>query len=120
MLRDIRKNKVFNRRALFLGAAQSGLAGVLVLRLGYLQLWKHEEYSIQSDSNRIKPMINPALTDLALGRWTLEKMRQRTAHLSGLACDAFALGAGVTKGDHEPTYNGAEKGVRPLHGQGWD
>jgi len=60
MLRDIRKNKVFSRRALFLGAAQSSLAGVLVLRLGYLQLWKHEEYSIQSDSNRIKPMINPA------------------------------------------------------------
>ena len=60
MLRDIRKNKVFSRRALVLGAAQSSLTGVLVLRLGYLQLWKHEEYSIQSDSNRIKPMINPA------------------------------------------------------------
>ena len=60
MLRDIRKNKVFNRRALILGATQSGLAGILVLRLSYLQLWKHEEYSIQSDSNRIKPVINPA------------------------------------------------------------
>lgn len=60
MLRDIRKNKVFSRRALVLGAAQSGLAGVVVLRLGYLQLWKHEEYAIQSDSNRIKPIINPA------------------------------------------------------------
>lgn len=60
MLRDIRKNKIFNRRALLLGAAQSTLASALVLRLGYLQLWKHEEYSIQSDSNRIKPMINPA------------------------------------------------------------
>lgn len=60
MLRDIRKNKVFNRRALILGATQSGLAGVLVLRLSYLQIWKHEEYSIQSDSNRIKPVINPA------------------------------------------------------------
>lgn len=60
MLRDIRKNKIFNRRALLLGAGQSALASALVLRLGYLQLWKHEEYSIQSDSNRIKPMINPA------------------------------------------------------------
>ncbi len=60
MLRDIRKNKIFNRRALILGAGQSALAGILVLRLGYLQLWKHEEYSIQSDSNRIKPIINPA------------------------------------------------------------
>ena len=47
-------------------------------------------------ANNLQPMINPALTDLALGRWTLEKMRQRTADLSSLACDAFALGAGVT------------------------
>jgi len=60
VLRDIRKNKIFNRRALIIGAGQSALAGILVLRLGYLQLWKHEEYSIQSDSNRIKPIINPA------------------------------------------------------------
>ena len=60
MLRDIRKNKIFNRRALVLGSAQSALAGALVMRLSYLQLWKHEEYSIQSDSNRIKPIINPA------------------------------------------------------------
>lgn len=60
MLRDIRKNKVFNRRALFVGIAQSVLGSALVTRLAYLQLWKHEEYSIQSDSNRIKPMINPA------------------------------------------------------------
>jgi penicillin-binding protein 2 len=60
VLRDIRKNKIFNRRALVLGSAQSVLAGALVMRLSYLQLWKHEEYSIQSDSNRIKPVINPA------------------------------------------------------------
>lgn len=60
MLRDIRKNKIFSRRALLLGAGQSALASALVLRLGYLQLWKHGEYSIQSDSNRIKPVINPA------------------------------------------------------------
>ncbi|OFW79937.1 MAG: penicillin-binding protein 2 [Alphaproteobacteria bacterium RIFCSPLOWO2_01_FULL_40_26] len=60
MLRDIRKNKIFNRRVFLLGAGQSALAGALILRLGYLQLWKHEEYSVQSDSNRIKPMINPA------------------------------------------------------------
>jgi len=60
VLRDIRKNKIFNRRVFLLGAGQSALAGALILRLGYLQLWKHEEYSVQSDSNRIKPMINPA------------------------------------------------------------
>ncbi len=60
MLRDIRKNRIFSRRAMFIGAGQSVLAGALVTRLAYLQLWKHQEYSIQSDSNRIKPIINPA------------------------------------------------------------
>lgn len=60
MLRDIRKNKIFNRRAFIVGAAQSALSAALVTRLAYLQLIKHQEYEIQSDSNRIKPMINPA------------------------------------------------------------
>ncbi len=60
MLRDFRKNKIFNRRAVFVAAAQSGLTGIMVLRLGYLQMWKHKEYVTQSDSNRIKPIINPA------------------------------------------------------------
>lgn len=60
MLRDFRKNKIFNRRAMFVAAAQSSLTGVLVLRLGYLQMWKHKEYVTQSDSNRIKPIISPA------------------------------------------------------------
>ncbi len=69
MLRDIRKNKIFNRRALFVGAAQSVLATALVTRLAYLQLFKHEEYSIQSDSNRIKPMINPAPRGTVLDRF---------------------------------------------------
>ena len=59
MLRDIRKNKIFNRRAMVLGMAQSGLASLLILRLGYLQIWEHDEYKNQSDSNRIKPLINP-------------------------------------------------------------
>ncbi len=68
MLRDIRKNKIFNRRAVILGAAQSTLATALVMRLSYLQLWKHEEYSIQSDSNRIKPVINPAPRGVVVDR----------------------------------------------------
>jgi penicillin-binding protein 2 len=68
MLRDIRKNRTFSRRTLILGTAQSTLVGALVMRLGYLQLWKHEEYSIQSDSNRIKPMINPAPRGTILDR----------------------------------------------------
>lgn len=68
MLRDIRKNKIFNRRAVVLGAAQSTLASALILRLSYLQLWKHGEYSIQSDSNRIKPVINPAPRGIVVDR----------------------------------------------------
>ena len=68
MLRDIRKNKIFNRRTFFLGAAQSGLTGVLMLRLSYLQLWKHEEYTVQSDSNRIKPLISPAPRGVVVDR----------------------------------------------------
>ena len=69
MLRDIRKNKIFNRRVLLVGAAQSVLATALVTRLAYLQLFKHGEYSIQSDSNRIKPMINPAPRGVVLDRF---------------------------------------------------
>ena len=60
MLRDIRKNKVFNRRAMILGVAQSALSGILLLRLGYLQIWKYDDYKNKSDSNRIKPVIKPA------------------------------------------------------------
>lgn len=69
MLRDIRKNKIFNRRAMILGAGQSVLSGMLVLRLGYLQLWKHQEYSNQSDINRIKPVINPAPRGIVFDRY---------------------------------------------------
>ncbi len=60
MLRDIRKNKIFNRRTFLVNGAQSVLTAALVTRLSYLQLWKHGEYSVQSDSNSIKPIINPA------------------------------------------------------------
>lgn len=60
MLRDIRKNKIFNRRTFFLGGAQATLTSALVLRLSYLQLWKHGEYSVQSDSNSIRPFISIA------------------------------------------------------------
>ncbi len=60
MFQDIRKNKIFSRRLLVVGGVQSALATGLIARLGYLQIFKHEQYSIQSDSNRIKPVIHPA------------------------------------------------------------
>ena len=43
MLRDIRKNKIFNRRVFILGIGQSILTSFLLLRLGYLQIWKHNQ-----------------------------------------------------------------------------
>lgn len=60
MLRDIRKNKLFNRRTAILGGVQTGLISALIARLGYLQIFKYDEYSTKSDSNRIRPIINPA------------------------------------------------------------
>lgn len=69
MLRDVRKSRVFNRRAVLLGTGQSALASMLVLRMGYLQLWKHGEYSNQADINRIKPIINPAPRGIIYDRY---------------------------------------------------
>ncbi len=77
MLRDIRKNKIFNRRTFFVGAAQTTLTAALVARLSYLQLIKHEEYSIQSDSNRIKPMINPAPRGTVFDRFGVPLTRNK-------------------------------------------
>jgi len=54
------------------------------------------QVTYRDGSNNLQPTINPPLTDLAMGRWTLEKMRIRSANLSGLACQAFALGGGLT------------------------
>ncbi len=68
MLRDIRKNKIFNRRTFIVGGAQSALTFALVTRLSYLQLLKHDEYSTQSDSNSIKPIIAVAPRGVVLDR----------------------------------------------------
>lgn len=68
MLRDFRKNKLFNRRAVIVGGAQAGLLSALVARLGYLQIFKYEEYSTKSDSNRIRPLVAPAPRGLIMDR----------------------------------------------------
>lgn len=60
MFRDIRKNKIFNRRIFVITAGQAFLTSALVSRLGFLQLYKHKNYSIQSDSNSIKPVFKAA------------------------------------------------------------
>ena len=80
MLRDFRKNRIFNRRALILGATQSGLASILIARLGYLQFFKHKEYSIQADSNRIKPVINPAPRGTIFDRFGIPLTENKSSH----------------------------------------
>lgn len=60
MLKDIKKNKIFTRRALIVAMGQSALAAALITRLGYLQLWKGKEYLLKSDNNRIKTIIKTA------------------------------------------------------------
>jgi len=68
MLRDFRKNKIFNRRAAIVGGAQVGLFSVLVARLGYLQIFKYNEYSTKSDSNRIRPLVTNAARGLIMDK----------------------------------------------------
>jgi penicillin-binding protein 2 len=68
VLRDIRKNKLFSRRALILGGVQAGLISTLAMRLGYLQIVKHDEYSAKSDNNRIRSLIVPAPRGVILDR----------------------------------------------------
>ena len=60
MIKDFRKNKVFNRRIAIIGGLQAGLISTLVLRLGYLQIFKYDEYTTKSDGNRIRSLVTPA------------------------------------------------------------
>ncbi len=68
MRRDFRKNKLFNRRTFLLSGVQASLTTILITRLAYLQLIKYDEYSTKSDSNRIKPLINPAPRGIIVDR----------------------------------------------------
>ena len=60
MFQDIRKNKVFNRRLFIVTAGQGVMTGAIISKLGFLQIYKHKNYSIQSDSNSIKPVFRVA------------------------------------------------------------
>jgi len=51
--RDQERQRVFNRRALLLGAGKLGLTSVLAGRLYYLQVMEQERYRTLSDDNRI-------------------------------------------------------------------
>ena len=80
MLRDIRKSKLFNRRTLFIGASQGVLGSALIARLSYLQLIKHQEYSIQSDSNRIKQIISPAPRGAIVDRFGFNMVNNESSY----------------------------------------
>ena len=80
MLRDIRKSKLFNRRTLFIGASQGVLGSALITRLSYLQLIKHQEYSIQSDSNRIKQIISPAPRGAIVDRFGFNMVNNESSY----------------------------------------
>lgn len=60
MNRDMERFKEFSRRALIIGAAQTGLFGILVARLGYLQVVEQEKFQTLSDKNRISLRLVPA------------------------------------------------------------
>ncbi len=68
MLRDYRKNQLFNRRTAILTGIRYFLGSLLVVRLGYLQLGKHKEYATRSDKNRIKTIVQPALRGIIYDR----------------------------------------------------
>lgn len=59
MRHETKKDNLFNRRAFLLGGAKLLLASALIGRLGYLQLFKGDEYRTMSDDNRIKISFIP-------------------------------------------------------------
>lgn len=68
MIKDFRKNKVFNRRIAIIGGLQAGLISTLVIRLGYLQIAQYDEYTAKSDGNRIRSFVRPAPRGIILDR----------------------------------------------------
>lgn len=60
MNRDMERYKEFSRRTIIVGAAQAGLFGVLIGRLGYLQIFQQEKFQTLSDKNRISLRLVPA------------------------------------------------------------
>ncbi|PEQ11176.1 penicillin-binding protein 2 [Novosphingobium sp. PC22D] len=49
----------FDRRSLFIGAAQGGLGLVLAGRLGYLAVAQNEKYQLEAESNRVNLSLIP-------------------------------------------------------------
>lgn len=60
MNRDAERQKEFSRRALIVGAGQAAAFGILLTRLGWLQLSQQEKFQTLSDRNRISLRLIPA------------------------------------------------------------
>ena len=54
-----RVDRIFTRRILIFGGLIILGLGVLLLRYGYLQIYAHDKYQAQADSNRIKHLSTP-------------------------------------------------------------
>lgn len=65
---NLKRSKVFTRRALMIAGIKSGMVATLVGRLYYLQIMKSDEYKTFSDSNRIKLLLIPPLRGNLLDR----------------------------------------------------
>ena len=69
MLNKNKKNKIFTRRILILGGIKFALFSSLIIRLGYLQIVKSDQYKTLSDSNRIRLFLVPPIRGQILDRF---------------------------------------------------
>ena len=65
------QSRVFNRRALLMGAGQLGLTTALAGRLYYLQVLQADKYKLLADENRINLRLLPPSRGLIYDRFGL-------------------------------------------------
>lgn len=59
VLTNVQQNHVFDRRTLFLGAAQGGVGLLLAGRMGWLAVAENSRYSAMAESNRVQSILVP-------------------------------------------------------------
>lgn len=65
---ELKKNNIFSRRILVIGGIKAAFFGILISRLGYLQIVKHKEYASKANSNRIRPVLTTPIRGLIFDR----------------------------------------------------
>jgi penicillin-binding protein 2 len=104
-----RQTRIFNSRLSIAAVVLLGLALLLALRLGYLQLLAHTHFSTLSQANRIRPLPLPAVRGLILDRhgvvlassypvYTLEIVPEQVDDMQGLLTRLGEL-VTITDGD---------------------